>query len=63
MKQVKKVVKLPIDDYNEIMSILRNLRRSYFISSSEQYTEMARNGIEKIGRILTYHNEIKEEDE
>lgn len=60
---MKGIVELPIDDYKEILSILRSLRRAYFASSYERYAEMARSAIEKIGRILTHYNETKEEDE
>ena len=57
------MVELPIDDYNEILSMLRNLRRRYFTSTDDHYAEEVRSGMEKIGRILTYYNEAGEEDE
>lgn len=60
---MKGTVELSIDDYNEILSTLRNLRRCYFTLTDDRYAEEARSGIEKIGRILTYRNETKEEDE
>ncbi|MGN0508694.1 MAG: hypothetical protein ACI4GX_05620 [Ruminococcus sp.] len=59
---MKKIVMLSQNDYDIIMSTLRNVRYDLSQLPDSYYVNNARGNIEEIGRILTYDENQTEEE-